>query len=315
MLKALNKLTQTEIIPADLYPNRELLAPIRELSNERVIICPHCKSQVILKAGKVKVWHFAHLAKSDCPLSKSTGKRELLIARQNLYLWFKSKGAYDLLTLEYQIPGLELPHLVDCYLEKDGHKHAFYIIETRYKWEDLLSRINSYRGDIKVHLIILLKENIQIEDAGFIHLKRFEEKLITRTGNNFEKCYQPTEELNKTRFSKAGSLYFIHCDKDNINNAELIILRSVYRSPRGYYDLYCYGELFRDQFSSNLLFTAKHGDIVYKGEYEALQKKKKDERAFIEYEKAEEEATRGLTPFQKLNRRRKQGITKYEKLR
>jgi competence protein CoiA len=47
--------------------------------------CPHCKAEVILKAGRIVIPYFSHLAKSPCPYAHEAESEEHMLAKKEIY--------------------------------------------------------------------------------------------------------------------------------------------------------------------------------------------------------------------------------------
>ncbi|WP_431029244.1 competence protein CoiA [Lysinibacillus sp. LZ02] len=72
---------------------------------EKPLYCPHCKERLILKAGAIKIPHFAHTANRACESLFAEGESELhLLGKQQLFMHFQQLG-YDVQLESY------LPHL------------------------------------------------------------------------------------------------------------------------------------------------------------------------------------------------------------
>src|SRR5260370_30799404 len=76
---------------------------LRALSDSHILHCPHCNSLLTLKAGPVRIHHFAHASLADCsafdhePESDSHRQGKLL-----LYQTFRPAAAVA--TLEQHLP-------------------------------------------------------------------------------------------------------------------------------------------------------------------------------------------------------------------
>ena len=67
--------------------------------------CPCCESELILKAGSIKIPHFAHKSNASCNASAEPESDYHLLAKRQLFTWFISYG-YDA-ELETYIPSIK----------------------------------------------------------------------------------------------------------------------------------------------------------------------------------------------------------------
>ena len=84
MLVAINEQGEYLALTASLTE-----AALQQLRNVNVY-CPHCKKEMILKAGTIKIPHFAHLANTSCESLFSEGESYLhLLGKQQLFEWLQ----------------------------------------------------------------------------------------------------------------------------------------------------------------------------------------------------------------------------------
>ena len=60
MFKAFIVKTQQDLILLDYWPCREDVLPFRDACKKGEIVCPECGTNLIVKAGEINTWHFAH---------------------------------------------------------------------------------------------------------------------------------------------------------------------------------------------------------------------------------------------------------------
>ncbi|MFC0469539.1 competence protein CoiA [Halalkalibacter kiskunsagensis] len=76
----------TVISMADRWHIHEL----KELRDKRTFYCPACKSEVQLKLGESRLWHFAHQANAACDKLLENETLYHLLGKKQLYEWLKS---------------------------------------------------------------------------------------------------------------------------------------------------------------------------------------------------------------------------------
>lgn len=115
---------------------------LRSLSDAQLLRCPHCSSQLTLKAGPVRVHHFAHTNLADCstidyePESDSHRQGKLL-----LYTHFRRAAAFG--TIEQYIPATD--QRADVYMEMpNGVKYALEFQQANNSVERWLERHRLY---------------------------------------------------------------------------------------------------------------------------------------------------------------------------
>ncbi|WP_027962925.1 competence protein CoiA [Halalkalibacillus halophilus] len=97
MLTALNQNKKSFVAP---LLSRSELDEIRKED----LTCPSCRQPVLLKAGKIKIPHFAHLAKSTCKF----GSKESIEHLEGKLILFKWLQAQEIpARLEYFIPSIQ----------------------------------------------------------------------------------------------------------------------------------------------------------------------------------------------------------------
>jgi len=126
MFRALDKTTDEDVV-LDYGRDWSRIEGLRNHARSGAFVCPFCKSQVAVKAGEIKRWHFAHKSIADCPLGNEP--KELLDARMLFYRWLKSK--YANARIEELPEGMSLPRPLDAYAETDRGKRLGYWIIVR----------------------------------------------------------------------------------------------------------------------------------------------------------------------------------------
>ncbi|ETR66035.1 MAG: hypothetical protein OMM_13342 [Candidatus Magnetoglobus multicellularis str. Araruama] len=131
MLKAIDINGQKEIIIIDDQWNKDSIEELRYKGQNNQLICPVCDQPVLVKAGEVKQWHFAHRDTGSCPLRNES--ESVLRSRIILYRWL-SKKYPGKVSLEKAISDIDLPRPLDCYIETDTEKKfVYWILESGFR--------------------------------------------------------------------------------------------------------------------------------------------------------------------------------------
>jgi hypothetical protein len=98
------------------------LALLRALSDQRALVCPHCGSPLVLKAGHVRLHHFAHQSLAECTyLDREPETESHRLGKFLLYQQFKT-GAQEA-ALERHLP--QTDQRADCYIRAtNGRAYA-----------------------------------------------------------------------------------------------------------------------------------------------------------------------------------------------
>lgn len=113
---------------------------LRILSDERLLRCPHCGTPLVLKAGPVRVHHFAHVNLNACagsePETESHRAGKLV-----LYEHFRA-GALDA-AMEYSLP--ESGQRADVYVRTAEARYALEFQQANNSAEQWAERHTHYR--------------------------------------------------------------------------------------------------------------------------------------------------------------------------
>ncbi len=128
MYKALESPSLEEIVILEKRW-RSRIDDLRSWGAQSKLVCPGCRQDVHVKAGKSRRWHFAHKHLRNCPLSRQSP--ELLNARAVLYEWIVEEFRYRQVKIEIEkeLPGLPRP--VDIWIGTDTKPIVYWIFDTR----------------------------------------------------------------------------------------------------------------------------------------------------------------------------------------
>src|SRR5258706_9574753 len=184
------------------------LEELRDLSNAHLLRCPFCNSPITLKAGPVRLHHFAHASLADCsafdhePESDSHRQGKLL-----LYQTFR-QGAVAA-NLEQHLPATD--QRADVFIHMPGD--AKYALEFQQA-NNSVTRWQERHG---------LYQSIEINDIWFLGQIRYEERRSEplRLISPYDPLPVPRKEfeaasgsfqareLEKALFSVESQLYYL----------------------------------------------------------------------------------------------------------
>jgi len=257
MFKAINKKTDEDIIILDEIWEQKI-EYLRSLDRKNIILCPGCLQPVRVRAGKLKRWHFAHKHLQNCPYGYESPT--LLNARALLYKWLVGKFGEGV-SIEKNLEDEYLPRHVDCWVETEKGKFAYWIIDSGIKpgkRDDLQTgfrRLNVQANWIFV--IDMLREDETHSDS--IHLTTTE-RVFARQSNYDEVRIEDS-------YVKGETLHYL--DPKNETLVTYRTLRLIH-SP----------QLYRGQKIINpiesVLVSPASGEFVHPGEYEQLEVLRKE---------------------------------------
>ena len=110
----------------------------RKLKMDGPYFCPACGEAVILKAGSVRVPHFAHM--NRCPVKPEGETPRHLTGKRVLFQWFIRQGYRP--QLEWYIPDIQ--QRPDLMIEHDGRSFAVEFQVSPISVKELLTRTKAY---------------------------------------------------------------------------------------------------------------------------------------------------------------------------
>ena len=254
MFKALDARNDTEIIILDLLLDKEK-EELRELSRQDILICQGCRQSVRVRSGAVYRTHFAHKHKEHCEFVDES--HELREARAVLYEWLVSKFGKENVTIEKKIDGLDLYRPVDCWVEKDEKKFAYWIFD---------STPRPAKREIVKGLLLL--PGVQVNWVFISEILRRDNESpetdinLTTTEREFFK-HSKYDKVGAKGHGTKGTLHYLDAKK-----RELITYRNLvlFHIPLGFKGRSLVSDLVK------VLISPKTGEFVHIGEHEQLER-------------------------------------------
>ena len=281
MFKSIQKNTQEEIIALDPAWGEQVDA-LRRLDRENLLLCQGCRQAVRLRAGAIRIRHFAHKSRGTCTHGKESAA--LLLTRALLYQRLRLVFG-ETVTLEKQFDDKRFPRPVDCWVEREGMEPiAYWIVDTqiRPQFRDRL-RDALKAMDAKVHWVFIADEM----------LRSFEERtdavLLSTTERDLATITAFDVEVRDAHMWHGESLHYLDPKSENLTTFRGLVCvhgPQVYQGRRLSHPL------------AEVLIASKSGEFAHSGERERLallkeelksQKEEQNRRA--EEQRLREEAT------------------------
>ncbi len=248
MFKAIDRRNDAEIILADDITEEDIPG-LRLLDRQDILICQGCRQPVRVRAGDIRIWHFAHKNRELCPYG--TESYAVLKARRVLYKRLKLEFG-DRVTVEKRIEGIDLPHPVDCWVAEESGCIAYWILD---------AGIQKRRRD---DLIDALAQ-ASAEDPNWIFTREMLKQDEKRPNRIYltvtERCLQKETAFDKEIHARecviGKSLHYLDYDSE-----ELITYRSLYQvhTPNGFQ-----GRRYQSKLADVEVFHAR-GRFAHRGE-------------------------------------------------
>ena len=103
--------------------------------------CPCCNGKLCIKAGKIKIPHFAHVANEGCDYASEGESEEHLQGKRSLYEWLRKQGGT--VVLEKYFP--QIKQRPDIYLDSKKGKFALEFQCSVLSLEEIKKRTQVYR--------------------------------------------------------------------------------------------------------------------------------------------------------------------------
>ena len=268
MYKALHQPSGQEINILDARW-MEQIDYLRTLDQQDALVCPGCEQPVRVRAGKIKRWHFAHKHLANCPFERESPV--LLQARAVLYEWLVNKFDVDLVTVEKRLDAPSIFRHIDCWVESEGQKIAYWIFDRRLPPDERNSLIAGFK-EISVSVIwVFVSDLLRVDFVGMqdrLHLTTTERAFVRKS--ELDKAWQ-------THFERlGGSLHYLDAEGETL---------TTYRNLTVIYKPQLYAGRRLEHPLKEMLISTETGEFVHPGEVGQLQKRQME----IERQKKEAE--------------------------
>lgn len=147
---------------------------ISEIKREGIFYCPCCETEVTIKAGKVKIPHFAHKRNSSCNASSEPESDYHLTGKVKLYQWLSKQFPA---ILEAYIP--EINQRADILVKAGTQKYAIEFQCSTIPEESFIKRTDSYRAAGIIPIWIIAERNLKKVRQNEFSLRNFDWMFLT----------------------------------------------------------------------------------------------------------------------------------------
>lgn len=137
--------------------------------------CPSCGSELVLKAGSIKIPHFAHKLNAVCYASSEPESEYHLLAKRSLYTWFHSHGFQ--VELEGYLP--EIKQRADLLIKSGKNQYAIEFQCSTISEAVFMKRTEAYQSMGITPIWILAAKNIKRIDSQEFRLSPFQWLFVT----------------------------------------------------------------------------------------------------------------------------------------
>lgn len=214
MFRALDTKTNDWVVIANY--EREDIPALREKCWSGHIRCRGCGLEVIVKAGEILVFHFAHKADNQCPLEHQPG--DVLNAQDALYRWLRKKFG-DAVAIEHAPDGTDLSRPFDCWVETDRGRFAYWIVGkkiTPYQREAVQNVAEGLGA--KLHWVFLAKR-LKQGRADIAKVGPIEREAIAEP-TDYDRMHRPPDQC------PWGSLHYINAKEKTFTTLRAISSRT-----------------------------------------------------------------------------------------
>jgi DNA-directed RNA polymerase subunit RPC12/RpoP len=137
----------------------ERLTELRRLSDNRQLVCPHCGSALLLKAGAQRLHHFAHVTLNTCTHADHEPESEMhRLGKFVLYDHFRGEAREA--QLERHFP--QTDQRADCFIHMGDSAYALEFQQANNTYDHWGERRSAYRSQ-------------QVIDVWFLGSVRYQE--------------------------------------------------------------------------------------------------------------------------------------------
>lgn len=153
--------------------------------------CPCCGAQLVLKAGSIKIPHFAHKQNASCYASSEPESEYHLLAKRSLFTWFLSHGYQT--ELEGYLP--DIKQRADLLVKSNGKQYAIEFQCSTISEALFIERTEAYRSIGITPIWILAAKNVKRIDGPVFRLSSFQWLFATGSSDYpYVWTYCPVEQ-------------------------------------------------------------------------------------------------------------------------
>jgi len=255
---------------------RDQIGYLRSLDKNDALVCPGCEQPVLVRAGRVKRWHFAHKHLGNCPFERESPA--LLGTRAALFHWLVYKFSTEAVTIEKILDPPVTPRHIDCWVQWQAQTFAYWIFDRRTPPDErgeISAGFNQTGAKINwIFSINLLRED-ELNPRNHLHLTTTERTFIQQS--ELDKACQ-------THFEQGGgSLHYLDADSGTLTTYRNLI---VVHKPQLYTGTRLWTPLTECSASTST------GEFIHPGEIKQYQKRQVETAR--NQQKADERLQKGM---------------------
>lgn len=282
VFKAIDTETYQAVVSLDAKTEGQV-SKLRQKGHSDLLQCQTCKEKVRFRAGDHRRPHFAHKTLANCPTKNESA--EMLEARAVLYDFLKTKFSAAV-TIEKRLDGSALPRPIDCWIEHQELKVAYWLIEGRLSEDDQQTISSTVAKHYASLVWVFLSTAIKRPES--------DEKLLKLSTT--ERSVMATSELNLIHgTTQCGTLHYLDSHAKTITTFRAL---SCVHRPQ----IYIGKEICSPLADINI--RRGTGEFIHPGEWEAfvqiqgqIQKIKDRERLWKEKLESSQISPRSSAPI------------------
>jgi len=266
LFKAIDVRTQTEVVILDQRWVEDL-DHLRSLGRQDFLICQECRHPVIVRAGDIRVWHFAHRHRGDCPYASESPV--LLRTRASLYKWLLTKHR-DHVQLEKRLEGGSLRHPVDCWVDLGEQQLAYWVFAATVgarRRDEIWNTLLSTKASVNWVFADELRQEA-VPDSGRLPISESRPDHLhpTTTERHFISHSKYDDCIPGIAPHTGSSIHYLDAETNTL---------VTYRSLWLVHEPQLYAGLKRQSQMSSVLTLRSTGEFVHPGENELLKEYRK----------------------------------------
>jgi hypothetical protein len=254
MLKCINQVSKEFVTILD--PRwKTRLHELKNLDDLDRLVCPACQQPVRLRAGKVRIWHFAHKHLQNCPFQFESPL--LLQARAALYEWLIRYFPVEKVTVEKTISDLPFPRHIDCWVDREPVSVIYWIFDTRRPPGERALLQQAFEASRQFIHPVFTSSMLHPDQLDRQHL------FLSTTERTFMAGSQYDQTIRGFAFSRGKTIHYIDSDNDTL---------ITYRNSRLYHPPQEYSGFLLKAPLSKITPDPRNGEFIHPGEEQKLRK-------------------------------------------
>lgn len=254
-----------------IISNDNLWINKRDEINE-IAVCPQCKEPIICKFGEVKIHHFAHSHKANCPGSNDT--LEHMKGNDLLYKYLKNYfGDAAIIDIEHC---MENGIVSDFYIEQDNRNLIIEFYSGHLKKKDLKKKLLYYQSKAIQTIWLITASHLELVSGTFQKINRIDKMFVFDTGldkyydNHWYEEYEKFQDdpffirMKPRDYETLGSLNYL-----DLNDSKIFIARAIKKANHS--GIFDFGKVFNGDLW-DLKISSKNPFVYFENEVDWVKK-------------------------------------------